>query len=97
MRLADSIIAEYRAGTPTNAIAQKCGTTKVYAATIITEHLTGKQREPPRLVAPKPPRQRNRKKEEASFKVGTIAKCRTCGGRVQVPCRLCAVRGEQKL
>lgn len=99
MRLADSIIAEYKAGTPVNAIAQKCGTTKTYAAQIITEHLTAKEfnRKPkPIKLTPLPvvrPR-RNRKKEESSFKVGTVARCQDCGARVYLPCRLCAGRGE---
>jgi len=98
MRLADQIIAEYKSGTPANAIAKKVGTTKMYVAQIVTEHLTAKEfgRKPkPVKLAPLPVVQpRKDTGKEHSLRVGAVERCRDCGGMVQMPCRLCANRQE---
>ena len=37
---------------------------------------------------------RRREQREQPIVPGPVARCRTCGGRVHMPCRLCAVREE---
>ena len=98
MRLADQIVAEYKSGTPANAIAQKVGTTKMYVAQVVTEHLTAKEFNRKPKPVPKPAAKQIKPLKdtgkEHSFRAGAVERCRDCGGMVQMPCRLCANRQE---